>query len=254
MFAEIRKDWKQPPELRTALPREIRLAGHGIALTVIALLFFAGALAAYIGLSTASARGARESALLQQQGTDADAVITRLWRRSDKERQPMVDYQFEYGGKVYGASVRAPVRIWRTLETGGRLPIRFVPSRPGLSHPREWPRSIVPAFLAPALGISFAAAGGFMLLFLQREKRLLAEGQPAPAIVTRIGRTQHGKVVYYDFQPRGSSALHGRTGPVSKAPGVGDVICVLYDPEKPRRNRVYPMRLVRLDDHGRSLR
>jgi hypothetical protein len=37
----------------------------------------------------------------------------------------------------------------------------------------------------------------------------------------------------------------GKSGTSSKPPAVGTVICVVYDPDRPSRNRVYPLALVK---------
>ncbi len=82
---------------------------------------------------------------------------------------------------------------------------------------------------------------------LQRQRRLLTEGRPAPGIVTRLSRTKGGMQVYYDFLLLSGSVAKGSSGPVSKPPGIGQTVCVLYNPDNPRRNAIYPLCLVKED-------
>jgi hypothetical protein len=244
-FEALRKDWKPPRELSRALPREVELTGAGIFLVVLAFLMFGGAVAAYLAIHNTAVKQAQRLALLDQQGVDTEATITRLWRRNDKERQPMVTYGFQLDGRFYEASTPAPMRIWRELRERTPLPVRYVPSDPAVSHPRDWNMKTTPAWLPVTIALLLAGVGGLILYILGRQKRLLSEGRPAPGIVTRELRGQHGRVAQYEFSA-GSKVLRGRSKVRRGAPKVGDTVCVIYDPERPRRNEMFPMELVKL--------
>jgi hypothetical protein len=86
-----------------------------------------------------------------------------------------------------------------------------------------------------------------LLSLLQRQARLLSEGRPAPGRVTKFKRSDKGMVVYYEFRLLSGATVKGRSQ-TRKPPLEGALVCVLYDPEKPRRNSLYPLPLVRLEN------
>ena len=199
----------------------------------------------------ASFWGARSSArrrrrtLLRDQGIAADAVVTRVWRGGGKEDEHRVTYRFAYDGKIYSRTVRTPVSIWRTLAPGADLPVRFVPSRPTISHPVAWPSTGLPSWF-PYLLAAMVTVPAFLLpIPVRREARLLAEGRPAPGRVTGFKKADKAIRVLYEFRLLNGALVKGKVNR-SKPPIEGATVCVLYDPENPRRNALYPLSLVRL--------
>ncbi len=253
---ELRKNWTPPAELAGSLPREVRLSAAGIALAVVATLMSAGAVAAFVGLEAIASRESTQRLLLEQQGVNTSAVITRLWRARDKERQPMVAYRFEYDGRAYEGQAKVSLRIWNTLAEGSPLPVRLVPSNPGLNHPSDWPGSQMPAWLPPVVAVFLAAVAALLVFLLRCQRHLLSDGRPAPAIVTRYSLADHGrKRVHYEFAQSSGARGQGKSGPMRKLPPIGSTLCVIYDPENPRRSAPYPMDLVKpAGAGGRGLR
>ncbi len=242
----LRADWKPPRELVRALPREVQLSGRGIALATLAVLLIFGAFAGYLALNAAAIRDAREAAMLRDQGRNTEAIITRLWRDNDKSRQPWVSYRFPHDGRFYDGKAKAPLGIWRGLTDGSTLAVRFVPTRPELNHPAGWEPSGVPPWVAPVVGGLLAILAALLFFVIGRQKRLLSEGRPAPAAVTHYSRGQHGtQVAHYRFAAA-KTIYKGKIGPVRKPPALGSTLCILYDPEKPRRNAAFPLELVKL--------
>src|SRR5262245_41596433 len=93
-----------------------------------------------------------------------------------------------------------------------------------------------PLFLPYLLAVPFAVGGSLAFLPLLRQRWLLAEGRAAPGVVTRHGRKdQHGRVYYFEFRVLSGATVEGRAGPSHRPPPVGRPICVLYDPNQPRR-------------------
>ena len=82
-------------------------------------------------------------------------------------------------------------------------------------------------------------------MLLRKQMQLLTEGRPAPGIVTRHRRTKDGTIIRYEFALLNGATAKGR-GQTRRPPPIGSRICVLYDPENPRRNAPYPLYLVRL--------
>ena len=69
-------------------------------------------------------------------------------------------------------------------------------------------------------------------------------------MVTRMRKrhTQHGayNVVYYQFALPEGGVCQGRCNVGGKVMPKDSVICILYDPENPRRSAPYPLSLVKL--------
>jgi hypothetical protein len=84
-----------------------------------------------------------------------------------------------------------------------------------------------------------------LAMLLRKQMRLLTEGRPAPGVVTGCRRTKDGIVLRYEFQLPDGATAKGR-GHSRRPPAIGSQICVLYDPENPRRNAPYPLGLVKL--------
>jgi hypothetical protein len=254
-MSDLRQNWTPPAELIGSGPRETRLSGAGIAISVLAGLLILGGAAAGIGLERVAKREMDEQALLREQGKQAEGSVTKLWRARDKENSPMVAYEFQAEGSVYGRSVEAPLAIWKRLAVGAPLEVRFLPADPARNHPRDWEESIMPIWVPFVLG-GLLSAGGIVLAFvLRRDIGLLSEGRPAPAVVTRYSNAGHGqKNVHYEFPLLSGSVAKGKSGPTRTLPAIGTTLTVIYDSDNPRRNAAYPFQMVKLANVGRRVK
>jgi hypothetical protein len=248
--AEFAQPWKAPRELTRALPREVRLTGRGIALNVLAVALLIGAAVAGFGLGSKATRENADRRLLDAQGIPADAVVTRLWRRSDKEEAPMATYEFTYRDNIYRHSTGAPLRVWRSLAEGSAVRIRLLPERPENNAPLDWQGDgPLPVGVAVVAAVFPAIAAAVMLGFVRRQRYLLSDGKAAMGIIRKIRPAGHGnKVMTYAYQVPGGGILTKKSSAKRKASQPGTVITVLYDPEKPTRSTIYPLELVRIDD------
>jgi hypothetical protein len=130
------------------------------------------------------------------------------------------------------------------LQAGQNLDVRYVAERPEISHPVEWTgRPLAPwaAYLAGGLLMMMAP---LFLLPLRRQYLLLAEGRPAPGRITEIKKSDKTMLVKYEFRMLNGATARGKAQ-VGKAPK--EPLCVLYEPDNPRRNVLYPLSLVKLD-------
>jgi len=250
--ADTGKEWVPPDGLGYTRMRPVRLTGAGIALVSVGVLMLLGALAAGIGLGIASGREYRQHRLMREQGVLADAEITRLWRARDEDKTPHLAYTFMFQEREYKGSASAPLRVWKSLAVGSRLPVRFLPANPASNRPEGWQdRPLSP--WVPCLAAAFRAGlSGLVALPLRRQARLLSEGRAARGVVTAHRKTKDGTVVRYEFAQLSGAMAKGRSGPRKGAPAVGESICVLYNPEEPRRNAPYPLTLVKLANRGAS--
>ena len=87
---------------------------------------------------------------------------------------------------------------------------------------------------------------------LRRQRRLLEEGRPAIARVTS-SRQRHGthghthQHVEYEFTTLSGARRTGRFDAQRNVPVPGSTILVLYDPDEPKRQAPYPIRLYRVE-------
>jgi hypothetical protein len=198
-------------------------------------------------LGRTAQRQAEEQRLLRTEGVLADATVTRAWIDSSKERQSWVAYRFEYAGRIYSHRVETPRTIWSGISKGATIPVRVVPAQPSISHPIAWDMRPLPFWLAYVISGTIAASAFFVPIPVRRQMRLLAEGRPAPGHVTGFKKSDKYLVVKYEFRLLSGAIAKGKAN-TSKPPVDGATLCVLYDPENPRRNALYPLSLVRLEN------
>jgi hypothetical protein len=239
------ENWTPPDGLGYSSLRPVRLTGAGIALLVVAGAMLLGAVAAGIGLGTVFRRQVKDLRLLSEQGVNTDAQITRLWRSSGKDQQHLLSYRFTVEEREYVARKGVPPRIWQTLRAGSSLPVRYLPSNPKVNHPTGWDDTPMPNWVPYLVFGELAVIAVVLAMLLRRQMQLLTEGRPAPGIVTGHRRTKNGTVIRYEFQLLNGATAKGR-GQSRRPPAIGAPICVLYDPENPRRNAPYPLCLVKL--------
>lgn len=251
-LSELWQGWKPPDALRRSCPREVSLTRAGIALLVTCGLLMAGGVAVGIAIGAKAKRESANARLLREQGVDSQAEVTRLWIASDgKDRQHRVAYRFTGDdGSTHKSSASVRQSFWKTLAVGAFLPVRYVPSKPGIHYLKVNGPRRTPAWVPYAVGAPMMLAGLLLPLTIQRQKRLLADGRPAPGVITRYRRTQtnHGAQTWisYEFQLLGGGVRKGRASVDRRIGAEGSVICILYDPDNPRRNAPYPMGLVKV--------
>jgi hypothetical protein len=103
----------------------------------------------------------------------------------------------------------------------------------------------MPLWLPYPVAGALALASFLIAREIRRQRRLLAEGRPAPALVTRHEGNRQGKVAHYEFPLLSGALARGKAGPQKKPPAVGSLLCVLYEPDRMRNNSLYPLSLVR---------
>ena len=236
--------WTPPPGLERTRPREIRLTPGGQALLVLSVLFAIGGAASFVGLSLVSARQAQTLRLWREQAVDTTGQVTRLWRRSSGGREHRMAYRFSIDGRTYEHDARLSRPAWEALTVGGPVALRYLPSDPKESHPVGRGPRVMPSALPALSGLGLVVTGGLVLLPLLQQRRLLADGRPAPGRVTRHRKTKNGIQYEFEFVVLSGGRREGKSGPVAKPPAVGEAITVLYDTDDPRRSAPYPLSLV----------
>ncbi len=240
--------WEPPLGLDRLRPRDVRLTGEAIALLVLVGALLIGAVASLVLLTDVTREQNEEQRLLREEGSDAQGIVTRLWRTSEKSNPGWASYTFTSSkdGAVHEGRSRIPVRLWNSLRTGSMISIRFVPTRPEMNRPEMIERNPTPIWVAPMTAAALAATAGLLTLPLRKQRFLLVEGRPAPGRVTGLKKTDKGSIVQFEYQVLSGATRSGRSGPMRKPPGVGSNVVVIYDPNDPERHALYPLRLVKL--------
>jgi hypothetical protein len=248
--------WKPPEELDRALPRPVRLTAGGIALCVASVLLTAGGGALGVGSASEDFRRDAEVAAAARralaEGQETEAVVTGLrkfpWALF---KSYFVGYEFTVNGRRYDAQASIGRLHWNSLAPGSPIAIRYLPSDPANNYPRADPPR--PASTWPTdlfYGGTAAALGALPLLTVLRRRRLLAHGQASAAVVTGWTMAAAGRRPrfrgYYEYPLPDGGARAGTYDAGGDQPVSGSAICILYDPENPRRSAPYPLSLVKL--------
>lgn len=239
-----------PPALYQSRPRDVRLSGGGRALATVAILLCLAAPAIGVLLERQNRMDRIERDALLQSGVVTNGVVMRLKRDSKESSRATVYYEFAADGRAFEAHARIPMSRWKTLRAGGAVPIRYATADPHWSIPDGVEPRVQPAALPYLVSPLPLVIALICFLALREQRRLLSDGRAALAVIktTKKRRTQHGSYwqVVYEFPLMNGSAQTGSVQAAGKALDVGTSIAVVYDDEHPRRNRPYPLSLVRV--------
>ncbi len=238
--------WRPPGELERSRPRELRLRPAGFALIVLAALMAAGSLASGVLLYLKASADHEARRQVMDSGRDTvGKVVRRFARRSGDKRRYFIDYEYQAGDRVFAGRVEVGRRGWQELDAGVPVPVRYLPSAPARHVVVGRSGGLTPLWL-PYLVAGGLALGAWRITRpLVSQRILLAEGRPAPAIVTRHEKTKHGVVAHFVFQLMSGAAAEGKTGPRRKPPELDSILCVLYLPDRKQRHGTYPLSLVK---------
>ena len=252
-MADLQRTFAVPPELLRSRPRDVTLTVGGKALVGLAIVLLAAALVAGVTLQSVAARQAESWRAFDRHGASVGGEVVRLWRGSGDSKPYWVAYEFDLGGLRYEGRSRLRSAVWRALETGSVIAVRYLPEDPVQNMAASAERRQVPPWLAFLLAALLAGGGVLCLVLLNDQRRLLMEGRAAPALVTAVvtHKTSHGgshRKLKYTFPLLSGAIAHGQSESPRKPPGVGSAICIVYDPDRPGRSRPYPFPLARVGD------
>jgi hypothetical protein len=243
-LSELARHWTPPDGLQVCRSRQVRWTVAGKTVFALAVVFFVGALAGGVALGVLASRQADEQRLLRNQGVDTQGHVARLWRSGEHGDERWAAYRFTVQGRAYQGRAELQHAIWKNLQVGSDLAVRYLPSNPAASYPLGREPGPMPLWVPWLVAAALAAMGGLFTLPLRRQRWLLAEGRPAPAVVTRHTKTDKGTLVHYEFALLSGSIAKGKSGLTRKPTAIGAALCVFYDPDNPRRNAPYPLPLV----------
>ncbi len=152
-------------------------------------------------------------------------------------------YVYNAGNRQYTAEVRVARRNYERLAVGATVTIRYAPSRPEVSRMDDAQYDPPQLRLLAFVPILFLLIAPFGVI---RARKLLAWGTPVGAVVTRVSPTKGGTAIRYEFLDPGGEAVTGSDVVPSRGEvKAGDVITVVFDPDRPRRKARYPMAMVK---------
>ncbi|MBS1830141.1 MAG: hypothetical protein JST93_32875 [Acidobacteria bacterium] len=241
--------WRPPAGVRKSHPRDVTYTKAGWVVWGAFWLCLAGGFAALVGLGAKADREAGQARLLQTEGVETAGWITRLWRGSGDSKQPWVAYEFEVAGQKYTGRSKVRLSAWRMLQLGGEWRIRYARSNPRIHHPAHIAPSQTPIFVPYLVGGLCLAIALVPAALLRSQRHLLAEGRLAPGIVTEVKNkhSQHGQryVTTFEFPLLSGGVGKGHTIPEKQNHFVGQRVCVVYLPDEPSKNAIYPVGLVK---------
>jgi hypothetical protein len=227
-----------PSELLGQLPRRTRLSDR--VGTVLGLTFFTTlglAIFLWIGIHTWQDMHTRDA--LRREPSEAAGVVTKMRGLKAGYR---VYYTFDVDGRSYTGDAKIPEKLGNSLRDSDPLPILYLPSNPDVNHPaasEEADPSVWIFVIGPSMLWVLSIA---ILLRLRMDRRLVAEGKPAIATITGYRRgARGGYYATYEFCTEDGLVTKGSGVPCDKDVKTGTNICVLYQPQKPRRNQMYQL-------------
>jgi hypothetical protein len=239
-----------PPELERSAPRDVGLTAGGRVLNALAWLLAAAALVAGAALHIEARRQADTASDFDRRSVTASAVVDRLWRKTGDGKPAYAAFHFDVNGTRIDSESRMQLSAWRELRTGSTLAVRYLPDNPRQFLLAGQRRSRMPIALPYVVSFALAAIALLCLAPIHWQRRLLGEGRAARAVVTKVKQTKgsHGethRAMEYQFRALAGTMTTGKAA-ASKQSEVGTTISVVYDPERPTRNRPYPFSLVTL--------
>lgn len=241
--------WQPPAELLRAVPREVRLSRAGKLVTFIAAALLLGAILGDPWLYVASRRDQARFKLLESQSVLTPAEVVNIGPYHGKDRRRTITYQYSFQRQAYTGHEELRREEWRTLETGSRIRVRFVPANPSVSWlPGHEPKG-VPPWAAVLFPMAAVVAALLISRSLHKQRALLANGRAALAQVTRCERARKGDHrvhrVHYEFKVLSGATRTGHYEVQKKPPEVGSTLTVLYDPDASEKSARYPLSLLR---------
>lgn len=236
-------DVEVPRELAGPPPRRVRLnlsTGDGRFLLGIVLCCFVGGSIA-LGWNCYDDFGQLlDRAALRTNHREALAEVTGF---SFGRYSPMaVIYRFSVQGIPYTGEATEPntPKSGTSFSKGDQITIRYLPSNPNVNHPDAWEWS-------PAIGwhyfvgeLFFTVLGGLAAVVLWRDRRLARHGRAAAGVVVSCVRKDPSFHVEYQFRTEGGVSIRGDSESMDEYVA-GARIWVLYLPQRPQRNHIYPM-------------
>ncbi len=251
MFTEKSDIWQPPAELQTSTPRRVELTRTGKTAAVMAVLLAMVAIGLTGWMTNQAEVDAARWKTWQSDATPASGRITYMRQTSSgKNTVYRVEYSYRVGDLTYGGAGNVRQQEWKYMREGDGIAVFYRRSEPGQSWISGHEPKGMPWWVGPVTGTAMLLAPVLLMWKLRRQRRLLEEGWPVQARITRVTRIQQkGAVSYrvdYSFQTANGEAMTGRSQVNERVPMEGSDATVLYLPDNARRNALYPLCMVRV--------
>jgi hypothetical protein len=239
-----RYEWTPPPEFCISTPRPMKWTKAGVANLVLAFLIgFLG-----FGVVGAVYDAANRDHRLKDEGKEIDGVVKRTWTEDLRTIHYHVAYEFPAAGKTVQGEAELSKRKWQALSRGVSIPVKYVPSDPEINQPAVAYARLTPYWVPLAVFLGWIGMLSLAMFPIRKERRLLRYGQAAAGVVTNTSkgiRPKYGYIGKYEFQLPDGTTIKGKTQR-DRTFHAGGRVCIVYDPKRPRRNDIYPLRLARI--------
>jgi hypothetical protein len=232
-----------PSELVGQLPRTVtlKLDGDGRYLLIVVLIFFVGGSLWLAWKGYDDVQQFKKRALLR---SDGRLVVGQVTGFSYHRHGPTsVNYQFTFDGVTESGSAEEPnAGLGTLLHKSDKILVRYLPSNPSMNHPDAWEWSSAIGWDLIAFQVFFWLMGSFALMLLLRGRTLARKGNVASGVVTSCIRKDRFFRTEYEFRTANGAPMKGHTDRKDEYE-TGATVWVLYLPQRPRRNDLYPVLL-----------
>jgi hypothetical protein len=230
-----------PSELTGPLPRKVQMSeGDARFALMLVWLFFVGGSLFLAWLCYDYVRQFQQRAGLR---SDSREVVGEVTGFSYPRLAPMsIDYSFVVNGVIYSGAANKPAtpRPGTSFDKHDQIRIKFLPSNPAINHPSGWEWSPAIGWITTAGSVFFWTVGVFSLALLLRDRKLARKGKVAAAVVTSCTRKDRRFDIKYEFCTGDGTPMKGKSDCADEY-GSGARVWILYLPQKPRRNNMYPL-------------
>jgi hypothetical protein len=244
------------PELSQPPPRRVRLR-DGFAIWVFRLIAAVPGLLGLLFVGSA-AKFTFEYIGHVLLGVETEGqVVAKGYVEGDPDRRPFVEFVYVVDGQMHSSRDRISGNRYESLDVGDRVPLRVPARAPQSARIKTVGTPSETLGVLIALGIAAVPAGIAGAFFWNLyyvpwvHRRLARQGTPTRGVIREIesgdGRGGRWFRIQYEFENRGDDPSRVQTGsttangPAAEALKVGDVVTVVYDPQRPRRSVLYAL-------------
>jgi hypothetical protein len=237
-------DWSPEIELQLSVPRPVKLTRTGMLSTGLWLML---AIAALGFVFLAPPPSARIPELLEDAGVKVSGTVHRKDERKNSAGLPsyFISYHFAtQSGDQVRASKSVPKDVYDSLTVGNSIEVIYFPYDPQQHVAPSLERHDMPA------AMRWSAVGFIAVLLIGFEqqrrfhRKLVSEGKAVAGVIESLRKRGGSRVFTVRFAVKGQErTLRGSERHLDRADG--DVVTVLYLPDKPDRALIYSSSLYR---------
>jgi hypothetical protein len=222
---------------------------------IIAITFLVAGVAFGIVMSRNAVQETRNREALRQAASQVignnEVIGTVDALTSGRRGGGRVQYSFAAAnGAMYSGEAQVPDDMFSGLLVSNPIAVRYLPADPNVNHPAGWEESDFSIWAKPFAPAIFVVSGLSTLLSMRGQRRLVAEGTPAVAVVTDCssakGRSGYFSLTY-KFHTEDGTEIEGN-GRYGSRLETGTKFVVLYLPQNPLRNAPYASAYYRAAD------